>query len=278
MIINDRLTKMSEVPNTPDNILLRRFFTSITASIEKFKIDFTYIGLNTLPGETNRIKRLTAITLTLKSSLSSSNKDFREIILNTSRENRRKSMYCLSCNGVSLDEIIQKLFDFKIYRKKLENGAYEQSYINFTESKFHRVFEIALAMLFTKFQSQIYEFQYLATAYMVLIEFFDPDTYDMTAIINVIERLKQYNIKDLDRIVKEYRLKKNKTIRKNSRNDKFPTREEYLAYFDNEYPATKIQKELAEKFKVSPRSIQRDMAKKGLTNQKYTTKSTKNSR
>lgn len=249
---------VSSLPYSVENLTNNRLFQTLLNAWCFFKIQYHDACLITEHGTEERRKKLRLPISHLNNSLMQNNKDYRTDIIKASAGNKHVSMFVLSVNGHKLNQVLEKKFNYRFHTFKNRVG------LNFTPSKFEESLKIAYAFLFAKFDN-VYSFQLDATFIKILIEFFNPATLDLQAIDDIYRCSKDWEFDEIRVIISNLGLlyKSIKISKSKKPYTDFPSTEEYkklLKYNSH----SEIKQQLARKLNCSQKTVQRDMARKGV--------------
>lgn len=257
--IKDVVKNQEFFADIPENISRRRLFEVFKESWNVFKKDFDLATLNNIYGSEERGKSLKYPVSNLDARLKKTNKKYREVIMGRKENFNQVSMVVLSHNGNKFKDILGDIFNFKFLPFK------NKTVIAFTKEKFEIALRIAYAFLFAKYDT-VYKFQLEATFQKILIEFFNPATYEINVIEAVFNKSLGWLLSDINALITQFGLKQKKIrlIANKNKITSFPTKEQYIKWLKT-YSHTELKEILAKQYKCSTKTIQRDMAQKGVT-------------
>lgn len=179
---------------------------------------------------------------------------------------RKYCIYTLSYKEENILQIIHRKTDFQIFHSENLNNYNNRTKPYFTHAKLMDIVPEIFGMLYHKYNGTVYEFQFTATLFKVIIEYFDLSKCSSTSFNVAISSAYESYLTDF---VKPVEVTKERKTRSDKRN--YPTLEEYrnlqLAGMKNK----QIQRLVALELGVSEIAVRKDMSRKGLTQTKYTT-------
>lgn len=239
--------KLSEISNRISNIHSRYYCTF-----------FTFRTLVDLERE-NYPKH---IEIKLNGLLSEVNRDYRKYILNVSPDYKREGMMVLSYGSCELSDVIGAEYGFN-FNKKYTN----RTKLNYSREKLINAMIVALSFLCAKYPV-VYEFQIQATFLKVINDLFDYATVRHLELSDVYSGILGLDIQVIADKIKALDLKPKERIkkpRKQKAKTELPSKEQFEAWLSSgQYTRTELERIIAERYKVSARTVHRQIVRYGL--------------
>ena len=257
-------------PNDTENRSL--YFTldnldeSVKKFVEKFNERVVEIQGNRYLLNEEKTYQLQRTCERLSKQFNELNKVFREM-LKMSPKSKRHSIYCLSFQKYNLKKIAELTFNWNYYWNKSSKQYDKVKKPNFSIAKFRELALTGLSFLYVKY-GRLYEFQFIAQVYKTLIEWFDVNTLDFNDWKECYMTILNADINVLKFYIDKYQLVRERKYKKKTQKD-LPPAEKYREWQNNGVKQNEIQQLLAKQYGCSPKTIQRDMERKGLTMKKY---------
>lgn len=252
----------------PNKVIRTRMFDSVNTVLKDFLQKADEIKYHhceeTYQATCFRETAFQTLTLKTNKKINMLNELFRMHFLHQSPNYKKNSLYVMSFNYFQLRCYAERTFNYNFSYCKDKKIKIQK--LSYTMDKLKEMFKVELALMFKKYDF-IYIFQVKASILKILLEFFNPDTFDLVEIKHFIENIEKTIVEDVDIIEVQNKLGLNTKnyIPKRRKKISYPTTEEYQAWL-KEYGPHQLQKKLAETTGLSVSSFRRDMKRKGLVN------------
>lgn len=263
--VKSSLKQESQLPNGFESFHIRNAYNAVNNAIKTFRAEFRSI-FSADPAKENKVQNAVK---NFNDNLLTLNREFRQKILNLSPDAKQYSMYCLSYKSHKLQKDIEQILNWNYFWNKSSVSFDKRKKPTFSKLKFDKVCNHILAYLFAKYP-EAYYFQFQAQIYKCLIEYFDITDMQISDLDDIIDDIERKSIIEIEGVKSMIDDKSVKKPRKKHQKLQLPSKEEYLQFQECGATQKQLQQHFAQTNGVSERTIQRDMAKKGVTLCKYT--------
>lgn len=276
--IADTLVSKDRLPDTPRYNAHIKMFNAVDETIRQFMTEWENAESDFHNAYYNWEYNLQLSAYNLDKNFNALNEEFRRCIKNQSEKSRKHSLYCLSLNGKKLEKFAEKEFNRNTDKKikfrwnKKSKDFDKRKKVSFTPDKFAYLLKLSVAMLLAKYDYKVPAYMFWATAYKILITFFELKSVHSYQIHNEILTIRNNtDINEIRAIISANFLEDKKPyMRKKIKFSDRITPEEYRRWQDMGISQKQIQEELSKAYNVSITTVRRDMKEKSVSMQKYT--------
>lgn len=294
--IKDCLIARDALGDNPGNFTAKTFYDKVDAAVDMFRsrVAAAEADWANYPEKLRVFKAQAADALS--ADFGSISEEFRRDLLKVSPKSKKRSVFAMSCSGVSLKDVAKERIGYMpngrpggfvrveafvrndagemvpsaLYARRGSAAAPAPSKPNFSSARFIDVAIPAVAMAFRKYSvdGRLCSFLLTAQLYKTLITIFDLGWWNAETFDRVVDRILDTPFAEVEAAASAIGLKERRTrARKPKRT--MPTAADYAAWQDAGMSQYQIQSQLARQFGISLRTVQRDMARKGVTEVKY---------